>query len=187
MANLPRELPGWGLSPVSPRFGWRDPHLTSVRTKPTTLALAASKVYQEGMNREVRLRGLSSDHHRSLVLVRHIREALKRGGSEIELCAHVAGHYDAELEPHFRAEEELLLPELTSGANRELAERTLSEHHLLRSQIASGIAGDLDALRALADTLEAHVRFEERELYPACEVAVPQGVLAQLAERVPLR
>lgn len=139
------------------------------------------------MNREARLRGLSSDHHRSLVLVRHIREALSHGGSEIELCAHVAGHYDADLEPHFRAEEELLLPELTSGSNRDLAERTLSEHRLLRSQAIAGIGGDLDALRALADTLEAHVRFEERELYPACEVAVPQTVLNEVALRVPLR
>jgi hypothetical protein len=129
-----------------------------------SLALSLELAYQEIMNREPRLRGLSSDHHRSLVLVRHIRETLSHGGSEIELCAHVAGHYDSDLEPHFRAEEELLLPELTSSLNRELAERTLSEHRLLRSQVASGIEGDLDALRALADTLEAHVRFEEREL-----------------------
>ncbi|HMA95544.1 MAG TPA: hemerythrin domain-containing protein, partial [Polyangiaceae bacterium] len=100
------------------------------------------------MNREVRLRGLSSDHHRSLVLVRHIRETLSQGGSESDLCAHVAGHYDAELEPHFRAEEELLLPQLTSETNRSLAERTFLEHRLLRSQIAAGVAGQLDALRA---------------------------------------
>lgn len=139
------------------------------------------------MNRELRLRGLSSDHHRSLVLVRHIRDTLSQGGSESDLCAHVAGHYDAELEPHFRAEEELLLPELTSESTRALAERTLSEHRLLRSQIAAGVSGRLDALRALADTLEAHVRFEERELYPACEVAVPEKVLDQVALLVPKR
>lgn len=139
------------------------------------------------MNREMRLRGLSSDHHRSLVLVRHIRETLSQGGSESDLCAHVAGHYDAELEPHFRAEEELLLPQLTSETNRSLAERTFLEHRLLRSQIAAGVAGQLDALRALADTLEAHVRFEERELYPACEIVVPETVLDEVAVRVPKR
>lgn len=137
------------------------------------------------MNREVRLRGLSSDHHHSLVLVRHIRHSIAQGGSGHELGAQVAAHYDHELEPHFRVEEELLLPQLEREATRELAARARSEHSLLRSLIADGMRGQLDALRALADALEAHVRFEERELYPACENVVPEPVLDEVARRAP--
>lgn len=149
------------------------------------LACHARLTYQHLMNRELRLQGLSSDHHHSLILVNHIRQALAHGGSELELCAHVAAHYEKDLEPHFRVEEQLLLPELSNDSVRDLASRTLAEHRLLRSQIAASMSGQLDALRALADTLEAHVRFEERELYPACQVAVPEQVLDEVARRVP--
>jgi hypothetical protein len=136
------------------------------------------------MQREERMQGLSSDHHHSLVLVRKIRETLATGNSVQELCAELAAHYESELEEHFCVEEELLLPELPE-ATQHLASRTLSDHQLLRSFIAAGIRGEISALRALADTLEAHVRFEERELYPACQVAVPSSVLDEVAFRVP--
>jgi hemerythrin-like domain-containing protein len=138
------------------------------------------------MKREERLQGLSSDHHHSLVLARKIRETIMNGETTQDICADLASHYQSELEEHFSVEEELLLPELSESC-RHLATRTIDEHRLLRSYIAAAIGGDLQGLRALADTLEAHVRFEERDLYPVCEIDVPSAVLDEVAFRVPKR
>jgi hypothetical protein len=43
--------------------------------------------------------------------------------------------------------------------------------------------GDLPAARAIGERLRAHVRFEERELFPACEAALSDEVLEEVARR----
>lgn len=139
------------------------------------------------MRRDERLRGLSSDHHHALALVQRIRRGADQAGvdSVVEIAAEVVRRFAKELDPHFRIEEELLLPELMLSPQMALAERTLAEHRQIRAQVADVEAGAISALHALADLLEAHVRFEERELFPACEVLVSDPALAEVARRVP--
>ncbi|MGC4063613.1 MAG: hemerythrin domain-containing protein [Polyangiaceae bacterium] len=139
------------------------------------------------MKRDPRLHGLSSEHHHSLVLVQRIRAWLSRADVETEqaFVDEVFARYSAELEPHFAAEEELLLPDLTSGIEKDFALRTASEHQMMRELAKDAKAGQLDALRAFADVLEAHVRFEEQQLYPLCERVIPDERLTEVARRVP--
>jgi hemerythrin-like domain-containing protein len=139
------------------------------------------------MKRDARLHGLSSEHHHSLVLVRQIRTWLSRPDldTEQEFLEQVFARFSAELEPHFAAEEDLLLPDLTGEIERELATRTATEHRMMRELVSDAKSGQLDALRAFADILEAHVRFEEQQLYPICERVIPDERLAEVARRVP--
>ena len=137
------------------------------------------------MKRHIHLHGLSSDHHHALVLSRRIQEAAAAGQLGAAHAADVRRRYDEELGPHFAIEEEELLPALGQAGRTDLVDRTLREHAALRGHIAAAEAGDVARLGAFAVQLEAHVRFEERELFTACETLLPADVLERVAQRAP--
>lgn len=133
------------------------------------------------MKRDPRLRGLSSDHHRALVLARRLARAGAAWARDDGLA--LGAQFDAELEPHFRVEEEVLLPALRSAGASALVERTLADHAAMRASVSVARAGDGAAARALGAQLLAHVRFEERELFPACEAMLGEGILDDVVRR----
>lgn len=139
------------------------------------------------MKRDPRLAGLSSEHHRALVLARALT-AHPGAWTAVDGAA-LGRRFEAELEPHFRVEDELLLPALRCAGNAAaaLAERTAADHAFLRAQLAAARAGDGAAADAFAARLVEHVRFEEREVFPACEALVPGAVLDEVARRAPKR
>lgn len=84
-------------------------------------------------------------------------------------CQRVIRSYADELQPHFLIEEETLLPLLQETPAQQLAERTLHDHQQLASLRDRMHMPDADALRQFGQILMAHVRFEERDLFPALE------------------
>jgi hemerythrin-like domain-containing protein len=137
------------------------------------------------MRRDPRLHGLSSDHHHALALAREVRLALASGAADDRLAREVAARFDAELEPHFRVEEQVLLPALRAAGEAALVERTLEDHAFLRERAAYAAEGWADRLGSLADRLVRHVRFEEGELFPRCETALDDAVLDEVARLAP--
>ena len=137
------------------------------------------------MKRDARLRGLSSDHHHALVLARSLAEN-KRVWTQDD-GADLGRRFAGELEPHFRVEEDLLLPALRRTGAPALVDRTVEDHAFLRSRVEAARSGDGGAARAFAERLRDHVRFEERELFPACEERLPDDVLEEVARRAPQR
>jgi hypothetical protein len=135
------------------------------------------------MKRDPRLQGLSSEHHQALVLARSLA-GIDAPAWDAGRAARFGARFDAELEPHFRIEEELLLPALRRAGEAALADRTEADHAFLRDRAAAARAGDAEAARALGERLHAHVRFEERELFPCCEALLPGEVLDEVARRV---
>ena len=91
--------------------------------------------------------------------------------------------YRQDLLPHFRVEEQVLLPALTAVGATELANRTRAEHRELHRLLDAAAIDDFDSLTSFATLLEAHVRFEERELFPACEARLPSWVLDDVSHR----
>lgn len=91
----------------------------------------------------------------------------------------VRARFDGEIDAHFVVEESILLPALRAVGAGELVSRTLEEHAAIREALGRGALGDFSEL------LTAHVRFEERELFPACEERLPSEVLDAVAERKP--
>lgn len=81
----------------------------------------------------------------------------------------------ADLLDHF-ATEERELPATVIPVAPELILRLFEEHAQLRTLLARIETGDLAALPAFGELLAAHVRFEERELFPCFESAI--GVAA---------
>lgn len=144
------------------------------------------------MKRHVALHGLTSDHHHGLALALRIKRGMPDEAAT--LARLFLDAYAQELLFHFRGEEEVLLPAFAQevGDDHPLIVRTLIEHirlhrlaDRLRSEMRQG-AVPKALLNEIAQTLEAHIRFEEEELLPAVEAALSDGELMRMSERLPL-
>jgi hypothetical protein len=130
------------------------------------------------VKRHPHLTPLSDDHHTALVLARHSRKTGEGAKSAGELDAEwqrTRQRFDAELEPHFRVEETLLLPPLASLGEAALVERTRADHTRLRELVAA--PADPERMIAFGRLLHAHVRFEERELFARAEEVLSASTL----------
>ncbi|HKU44642.1 MAG TPA: hemerythrin domain-containing protein [Polyangiales bacterium] len=132
------------------------------------------------MQRDPRLRSLSSEHHTALVLARRL--VSHAGVWTATETAALRERFDRELEPHFRVEEDVLLPALREAGRADLADRTQRDHEALRALVAALASADADPTlaRRIGELLRDHVRFEEQELFPSCEALLPDVVLERL-------
>lgn len=127
------------------------------------------------LKRHPALQPLSRDHYVGLVQARHLSQAAD--GSDVDRRAAVAAFLDAwdsEIAEHFNDEERLLGP-LADEAGRD---RLHEEHRSIRELVTLArekrrqVDPGAQWVRLLGETLAAHIRWEERELFPAMEAAV---------------
>ncbi|QEY27046.1 hemerythrin domain-containing protein [Neisseria zalophi] len=105
---------------------------------------------------------LSREHHHALVLcLRILREPHISHQAEIEAQV-------PELLAHFLSEERQFAP-YWPQIDAVLKNRFETDHALLRKMIAEPEYSNADWNTEFAQTLRAHARFEERELFPAIE------------------
>lgn len=128
------------------------------------------------MKRIPALQPLSREHHTALTLAKACERAVQSRDAEriAATCQRVLKVFPAELEPHFQIEEQSLLPLLHSAENKPLEQRTLDDHRQLRALLDDLQRNDAGALDSFGRLLMEHVRFEERELFPALESLMPQ-------------
>lgn len=131
------------------------------------------------MKRHAALQALSREHHTALVLALACTRAASSGSDEKihAACERVIRQFESDLEPHFRQEEEALLPLLRDAGQDELVRRTLDDHAHLRAMAKSLCAHDMACLGEFGKALSDHVRFEEQELFPITEQVVPNDLL----------
>jgi len=135
------------------------------------------------MKRSEALRSLSREHHQALT----IAQELRRTDDPERAAAGFHEFWGREGALHFRIEEEVLLPtwELLGTVDAGAAARLAREHLELRTAaLALGDEPPLPAVRELGDKLAAHVRFEERELFPLIEADLGAAELELLARAV---
>jgi iron-sulfur cluster repair protein YtfE (RIC family) len=123
------------------------------------------------MKRAPALLPLSREHHTALSLARRCERAAQSGDTALitAACAEAVNALAGHLKSHFATEEDTLLPLLRTAAQQPLVERTLAEHRQLQALHAGLLRHDAASLEAFGKTMIAHVRFEERELFPAIE------------------
>ena len=123
------------------------------------------------MKRNPILQPLSREHHTALTLAKACERAAKSGDVVLvdKACQRVIRAFSDALEPHFQFEEVSLLPLLHSTETQPLIERTLADHQQLRGLLDALRQNDAAALDNFGKCLSAHVRFEERELFPVLE------------------
>lgn len=136
------------------------------------------------MKRSPELTPLSHEHHHALV----VAMVLKRAEGP-EPAGALVDFHRSEGESHFRVEEQILLPGWLAAdpdADREAATRVLAEHLELRAAVRRFESGEATAeeVRRIGRLLESHVRYEERELFPAIERALDDAALADLGAAI---
>lgn len=128
------------------------------------------------MKRIPALQPLSREHHTALTLAKACERAVQSCDEEriTKTCLRVLNAFSDELEPHFQIEEQSLLPLLHKAGNRLLEQRTMEDHRRLRALLDGLRQNDAKALDGFGKLLTEHVRFEERELFPALENLLQQ-------------
>ncbi|HEU0188860.1 MAG TPA: hemerythrin domain-containing protein [Gallionella sp.] len=123
------------------------------------------------MKRSTALQPLSREHHTALTLSKACCRAAQSGAADqvSAACQRAIQAFTNELEPHFLIEERSLLPLLKDADAQPLVQRTLADHQQLRALLKGLQQNEADALDSFGNCLSAHVRFEERELFPALE------------------
>lgn len=126
------------------------------------------------MKRHPELLELSREHHTALTLAQRGRQAVaSRDATALaDFSRELVQRFQDDLEPHFQEEESDWLPTLAAGGHTALIHRTLIEHADLR-RLAASLAADTAATSMFCELLHAHVRFEERELFPTLEGYLP--------------
>jgi hemerythrin-like domain-containing protein len=143
------------------------------------------------MKRHPALIPLSRDHHDGLVQAVRLRRAAADGDASARLAAarEFVDFFRNEERVHLRGEEEELFPLFLRHVQSQPAPlREARVHHVqleglarrLEIAAAAGIA-DREALEAAGALLDAHIRLEERQLFPLIEKLVPDDELRSLA------
>lgn len=136
------------------------------------------------MKRNKHIVSLSHDHHDSLLFCWKLRQGLRNGAKAARMHGYVRYFWQDHLLPHFRLEEETLF--VRSGDEK--IARALREHREMRALVDSLLsAADGEAyplMTLLADAVDNHIRFEERELFPYLEKKLPEDQLIAIGERL---
>jgi hemerythrin-like domain-containing protein len=120
------------------------------------------------IKRSKELAPLSREHHNGLLFVWKIREGLKLNVSVSKLRSYAIWFWHQRVKPHFFQEEKILLPFMP--ADHPMALRLKKEHECIREFILSiDHEAEAETFIQLADLVDEHIRFEERELYPYLE------------------
>jgi hemerythrin-like domain-containing protein len=135
------------------------------------------------MKRSAALASLSRDHHQALVVAQTLRRATEATAAEAR--AAFLDYWTGHGRLHFRLEEELLFPAYAGHGDPQdpVVLRALGEHAMIRhrADVLAARSADPDALEQLGTALAAHVRLEEREVFPLIERVMPERELDALA------
>jgi hypothetical protein len=136
------------------------------------------------MKRNAALASLSRDHHQVLVVAQRLSRASDQTAAEARRV--FARYWVAHGRRHLRLEEEVLLPSYAAHGDphNRVVLRVLGDHVAIRQRadaLAGGAELRVDAIHEVGARLAAHVRLEERELFPLIERAMPPTDLLAVA------
>lgn len=140
------------------------------------------------MLRDKNLVPLSRQHQHALALCVRLDRALQAGEVDLEAWqAEMQQIFEGEIAVHFAAEEKELFP--AAAKFRELDALTgelIAEHAALREFFARASDRDLHlaALQSFAETLAAHIRKEERQLFEGMQKVMSADDLAALGAKL---
>ena len=141
------------------------------------------------MKRHPTLRPLSREHHRALLCWRELDQQLgmRRGANLRTATVALQRYWSSRFSSHMADEETLLLGLLSDA----LRSRLLAEHDTLRSlfcslddMLDSNGSLTIDDLASLGTTLRAHIRWEERVLFPHLQSHVSTDALRFIGDRL---
>ncbi len=129
----------------------------------------------------------SKDHHFALLLVWKIREGLKKSIDAARIRKYIIHFFETDLVYHFKEEEELLFNKLPK--ENPLRIQAEADHKNIKQMVEEfrKNADGKNLLEQFADTLEKHIRFEERELFNHLQENISEKILAEIASSLKTR
>lgn len=124
----------------------------------------------------------SREHHFGLLLVWKIRQGLRENIAPLRISDYTIYFFENELTEHFKEEEKNLFVKLP--ADDSLRGQAFAEHEKIYSLIDSiqKEKENISLLKEFADTLESHIRFEERILFNHLQKLLSGDELKKLEE-----
>ncbi|CAH8281317.1 hypothetical protein EV196_101398 [Mariniflexile fucanivorans] len=134
---------------------------------------------QKPIKRHKALQPLSREHHHGLLLSWKIRAGFSKNIAPERVKVYADWFFKTHLIPHFEMEEQHVFT-ILDGDN-ELIKRALSEHEYLKKLFSDE---DIkNALSKIEEALDAHIRFEERILFPEIQKIATESQL-ELIEKI---
>lgn len=136
------------------------------------------------MKRHESIVTLSREHHFGLLFCWKIRQGIKKRVSTTRMQPYVQYFWDNHLSKHFEEEERLLF----SALHDSLCDQAVSAHNDIRRLIeaSSIIEAQYDELVLLAESIDSHIRFEERILFPHIERELSEKALTDIGMQLKL-
>lgn len=136
------------------------------------------------MKRNINLQELSRDHHHGLLLGWKIRQGLKLLVDPGTIADYIIYFSKEALFPHFKEEEIHILRFLADDDHYKL--RTLKEHQEIADMVEelSSTAELTELLLKIGNTLDDHIRFEEREFFSYLESLLNPEELEEIGAAV---
>jgi iron-sulfur cluster repair protein YtfE (RIC family) len=141
------------------------------------------------MKRDKNLHPLSWERHHGLVIAKRLQTGLEKQANPEVMSDYTLTMWEEHLHPHFQREEAYLIPVMEKYADSEnarLINRLRSEHAEIRELIQHIQANPVDSslLGSFAERLVAHIRFEERQLFPYAEEIIPQSEMEAMGKQL---
>ena len=132
------------------------------------------------IKRSQELTQLSKEHHEALLLVWKIRQGIRKGVAPERIARYCRWFWDAHLVEHFKSEEDLL--PLVLSKDHLLLQKMLDDHDVIQRRIKGLPDNNVESLELLAQSINDHVRFEERQLFNEVEKIATPEQLALISE-----
>ncbi len=127
---------------------------------------------------------LSKEHHFSLLFCWKIRQGLKAGIDSSRIIKYVQYFKTHFLLPHFNEEEIYLF----SLLNDKHVQKAIEQHKEIKYLLGELLDNDKDTakqqLEKLANLVDEHVRYEERELFPHIEDSLTGEQLEAIGKKL---
>jgi hemerythrin-like domain-containing protein len=146
------------------------------------------------MKRHPSLRRFSDDHHGGLVQARRLRRAAAGQGAPLAEAARAfLRFWEENPSRHFREEEVVLLAVFArhgGDLGAEPIQEMVADHARIRGLVMTLIGEDrsgeisTDTLGKIGERLEAHIRLEERRVFPLVEATLPEEALEEVGARL---
>jgi len=136
------------------------------------------------LKRSKELAPLSREHHDGLLFAWKIKQGLTNGTSIETLCNYTRWFWSNHIKPHFKEEEKVLVKFLPE--DNALVKQMFREHAQIRDLVISlDKEPDLSSLQLLAEFVNNHIRFEERQLFPYAEQTLTPEQLNEIYKELP--
>jgi len=136
------------------------------------------------IKRHAAIVSFSRDHHFGLLLVWKIRQGLNNAVDPGRISNYVSFFFKEDLNKHFEEEEQLLFSKLPID---DVLRKQAEADHLKIVKLVENVAvkkDDIKLLHQLADELEKHIRFEERELFNHLQDSIKPEDLEEIGKRL---